>query len=682
MAWTPITGTFIQYSEDNVDASGFYLKFYASGTTTPISMATDSTGATLLDKCQLDSDGMPINGSGGALIPHIEEKYKLLIYRNAADADANTFANAYKEIDQIDQVLTSVEPGVRVFATVALAKAATLIVGQAVETLGYYTSGDGGGNYITEALGTPDGFGDHATDDGNFQLTLQVGATVVASHYGLTGDGSTDDTLALHAFVAAYSDTVIELDSSKTYRFIGVTLAKNNTLNCNFATVIPFDDTADLFSVNEGSRVQDVNIDISAMTWTRNAVVYKPTARVRGAQHKHWFSNVTIEMQDVSASTTTGNAVYYDAATYAIQETTAENLNVYWGNKAVHMVAGATEWCNGNIIQNLVVHDAVYAIDEGDITQAVQGNQYQSVMIEANASNGNTIQLNTRSLLTGSLWDRPPIVFKGDENLIIAYPGLVNDVLVDEGVNNSIKGSGVTAYEGKRSILHFDDYRNNLSALRGRGAYRDDFMSGVLGNESSVVSIGAGTTAFQAVSWGGGSKKLTGMRCILTTDANTNDSKDLRWSDTALRTGHDPMYHFTGYLGETADTTYQLGFYTDANNYIMYETNLGAGTITPKVANGGVVTTGTPVAVTFGQAFWVSIIATDAKVVFSVGHKSISSNNMGDGTFNLSNEETITTNIPTGSYLQPRNYVRTDTTATKQLSILDVQVSWCYGFLV
>ena len=107
MAWTPITGTFIQYSEDNIDANGFYLKFYASGTTTPISMATDSTGTTILDKCQLDPDGMPINGSGGALIPHIEEKYKLLIYRNAADADANTFANAYKEIDGVNQFVTS-----------------------------------------------------------------------------------------------------------------------------------------------------------------------------------------------------------------------------------------------------------------------------------------------------------------------------------------------------------------------------------------------------------------------------------------------------------------------------------------------------------------------------------------------------------------------------------------------
>ena len=207
MAWTPITGTFIQYSEDNVDANGFYLKFYASGTTTPISMATDSTGATLLDKCQLDSDGMPVNGSGGSLIPYIDQKYKLVIYRNSTDADANTFASAYKEIDAIDPVITSIPPSVESYATVALAKAATFTLGQSVETLGYTASGDGGGaDYLVSDSVTADGYNDHAIDGGIKVLALRVGLAVSPLQSGVTFDGTTDDTPALvacHAYAVS-----------------------------------------------------------------------------------------------------------------------------------------------------------------------------------------------------------------------------------------------------------------------------------------------------------------------------------------------------------------------------------------------------------------------------------------------------------------------------------------------
>ena len=204
MAWTPITGSFLQYGENDVDAAGYYLKFYASGTTTPISMATDSTGGTTLAKCELDSDGMPINASGGDLIPFIDQKYKLVIYRNATDADANTFANAYKEVDKIDPFISTVDEVVKVFDTLALAKAATFSLGQWVEIKGRTTKGDGGhAEYLVEALGSPDGYGDHATDDGNYQLTLQTDGDILSKHYGSVNDGATDDTNEIQAAVDA-----------------------------------------------------------------------------------------------------------------------------------------------------------------------------------------------------------------------------------------------------------------------------------------------------------------------------------------------------------------------------------------------------------------------------------------------------------------------------------------------
>lgn len=100
MTWTPISGTVPQYQKsDGTLASGYYLKFYAAGTTTPLSMATDSTGGTTLAKCQINSSGYPINGSSDVFIPHISKDYKIVLYKNSTDADADTTANAEWVVD-------------------------------------------------------------------------------------------------------------------------------------------------------------------------------------------------------------------------------------------------------------------------------------------------------------------------------------------------------------------------------------------------------------------------------------------------------------------------------------------------------------------------------------------------------------------------------------------------------
>ena len=103
MAYTPISNTVPQYSAlaSGTSASGYYLKFYADGTTTPISMATDSTGGTLLAKCELDSLGYPTTDGTVVFIPHIDQTYKLALYTNATDADNNTLASAAWVVDDL-----------------------------------------------------------------------------------------------------------------------------------------------------------------------------------------------------------------------------------------------------------------------------------------------------------------------------------------------------------------------------------------------------------------------------------------------------------------------------------------------------------------------------------------------------------------------------------------------------
>jgi hypothetical protein len=108
MSWSPISGTIPQYQKsDGTLASDYYIKFYQSGTTTSFSMATSSTGGTTLDKCQLDSSGYPTTDGTTRFIPHVNQKYKIILYKNSTDADANTTGNADWIIDAVEQTQTS-----------------------------------------------------------------------------------------------------------------------------------------------------------------------------------------------------------------------------------------------------------------------------------------------------------------------------------------------------------------------------------------------------------------------------------------------------------------------------------------------------------------------------------------------------------------------------------------------
>jgi hypothetical protein len=103
MSWLPISGTIPQYSTiNNALASDYYLKFYAAGTATPINMATDSTGGTLLAKCALSTFGCPITNPldiSTRFIPHIDQNYRIVLFKSEADADSNNTAEAAFNID-------------------------------------------------------------------------------------------------------------------------------------------------------------------------------------------------------------------------------------------------------------------------------------------------------------------------------------------------------------------------------------------------------------------------------------------------------------------------------------------------------------------------------------------------------------------------------------------------------
>ena len=78
-----------------------WIKFYDTGTTTPKSMATDSTGGTLIAKAQVNNKGFFETAGGTVFIPFTDGFYDAYLFPTEAEADANDTSNAVRIADNI-----------------------------------------------------------------------------------------------------------------------------------------------------------------------------------------------------------------------------------------------------------------------------------------------------------------------------------------------------------------------------------------------------------------------------------------------------------------------------------------------------------------------------------------------------------------------------------------------------
>ncbi len=78
-----------------------WIKFYEPGTTTPKSMATDSTGGTLIAKAQVNNKGFFETAGGTVFIPFVNGAYDAYLFPTEAEADANDTSNAIRIADNI-----------------------------------------------------------------------------------------------------------------------------------------------------------------------------------------------------------------------------------------------------------------------------------------------------------------------------------------------------------------------------------------------------------------------------------------------------------------------------------------------------------------------------------------------------------------------------------------------------
>lgn len=100
MAWIPISGTVPQFTVSGEQALGYVLKFYDIGTVTPMTVSSSASGTPTTTEFVLDAQGYTTL-STVRVIPHVESGYKVVLYLNQADADANATGSAVFVEDNI-----------------------------------------------------------------------------------------------------------------------------------------------------------------------------------------------------------------------------------------------------------------------------------------------------------------------------------------------------------------------------------------------------------------------------------------------------------------------------------------------------------------------------------------------------------------------------------------------------
>lgn len=219
MAWSQIDSAFLQYQADasGNSASGYFIKAYAAGTSTPISISFDDQGSSLAAKVELDSLGYVQNGSGGSTLLYVDQKYRLVLYLNATDADNNTFANAVQDIDNIPQLASlSTAFFSKSFDTLNDAVINTNLVEGDALNIKERTTGNGGGGFWDVVLAssvTPNTYNIvQSTGIPSLALVLRINGVINVKQFGATGNGVTDDADA----IMFASDT---LESNQTLLF-------------------------------------------------------------------------------------------------------------------------------------------------------------------------------------------------------------------------------------------------------------------------------------------------------------------------------------------------------------------------------------------------------------------------------------------------------------------------------
>tara|TARA_R110000851_G_scaffold105683_2_gene224293 strand:+ start:4830 stop:7217 length:2388 start_codon:yes stop_codon:yes gene_type:complete len=216
MALSPVAYIAPNYT----DYGTWWLKAYSPGTTTPLTMALDSAGATTVAKLQLNANGFLVSASNALVIPYIDGAYDLWLFPTEAEADANDTSSAVRVADNVVNTSTTgaTEGALSIFSTVAAMKLSTsdaLVVGSSVHTQGYYSVNDGGGaSYVVEASQSVDGWGDHLLAGGNV-VKIDISGRAESAQYGARRQAGVNDYSAIEALLASPHSVTMSYGTSE-----------------------------------------------------------------------------------------------------------------------------------------------------------------------------------------------------------------------------------------------------------------------------------------------------------------------------------------------------------------------------------------------------------------------------------------------------------------------------------
>ena len=275
MAFIPISGIVPQATENGNQANGMVLKFYENGTLTPLEVGIDSTGVTKTTEFVLSTEGYTTL-SGNEVIPHVDQVYKVVLYLDQTDADADATGSAVYVIDGIDvglfEASNLLSYNSLLGANGALASSSGS-VGDIVQTAEYIVGSQvGGGRYIIASPNPGNNLvNPQKTDGSGFYLKLLIDSNELSPFLaGAVGDGSADDT-AQAQDVADYlasksgNPVFISLDSGVTFLITSLTMPVSvgatgyGTIKKSGALTL-FNHTLGVI----GARYENINIDMNS----------------------------------------------------------------------------------------------------------------------------------------------------------------------------------------------------------------------------------------------------------------------------------------------------------------------------------------------------------------------------------------------------------------------------------